>query len=60
MGRGRKMIYTDEERKEKNRQHALAWYHNQSKEYKAEMSRRKAKKYHEKKEYEQQQTIFKH
>ena len=41
MGRGRKMIYTDEERKEKNRQHALTWYHYQSKEYKAEMSRKK-------------------
>ena len=54
MGRGRKMIYTDEERKEKNRQHAIAWYHNQSKEYKAEMSRRKVKKYHEQKEYEKQ------
>ena len=59
MGRGRKMIYTDEERKENDCRHALAWYHNQSKEYKAEMSRRKVKKYHEKKENEKQQEIIK-
>ena len=58
-GRGRKMIYTDEERKEKNRHHSLAWYHKQSKEYKAEMSRIKVKKYHKKKEYEKQQKILK-
>ena len=59
MGSSRKVIYTYEEREEKNMQHALAWYHNQSKEYKAEMSRIKMKKYHEKKEYEQQQKILK-
>ena len=59
MGRGRKMIYTDEERKEKNRQHALAWYHKQSKEYKDETNRRRVKKYHEKEEYEKQQKISK-
>ena len=59
MGRGRKMIYTDEERKENNRKYALARYHEQSKEYKAEMSRRKVKKYHEKKELEKQQKLLK-